>query len=64
MVMLRDKNIEIVDDNKKGGLLLEDLCNIECFYASQNLISDCYGIGLLTSLVELNLNNNRIADAT
>ena len=65
MVMVRDKNIESVDDNKReGGLLMEDLCNIECFYASHNLISDCYGIGLLTSLVELNLNNNRIADAT
>jgi hypothetical protein len=64
MVMVRDKNIESVDDNKKEGLLLEDLCNIECFYASHNLINDCYGIGLLTSLVELNLNNNRIADAT
>lgn len=62
--MLRDKNIEFVDDNPKQGLLIEELTNIECFYASQNLIKDLYGIGLMTSLLELNLNHNRILDAT
>jgi Leucine-rich repeat (LRR) protein len=62
--MLREKNIESVDDNPKEGLKLEDLCNIECFYASNNKIKDLYGIGTLGSLLELNLNNNRICDMT
>jgi len=62
--MLREKNIEFVDDNPKGGLMLENLGNIECFYASNNKINDLYGIGTLGSLLELNLNNNRIVDMT
>ena len=62
--MLRDKDIEIVDDNPKGGLVLEDLGNIECLYISNNKIRDLYGIGTMGSLLELNLNNNRIADMT
>jgi hypothetical protein len=43
-VILRDKNIEIFDNNKDGGFNLEELVNIECIMASHNKIKDVYGI--------------------
>ena len=55
---MREKNIETFDDNKAEGLKMEDLVNIEAIYASHNLIKDLYGIGQLTTLVELNLSFN------
>ena len=61
-VILRDKNIEIFDNNKEDGLKLDDLVNIECLYASHNKIKDLYGIQVLSTLVELNLSFNQIAD--
>lgn len=42
--MLREKNLEIFDNNQKDDLKLEDLVNIEAIYASHNLIKDIYGI--------------------
>lgn len=64
--MLRDKNIEVFDDNNHGDekLKLIELCNIECVYASHNKIRDIRGICQLTTLVELNLSFNRIIDIT
>lgn len=61
---MRDKNIEIFESNKANGLNLEDLVNIECIFASHNKIKDLFGISMLTTLVELNLNFNSISDIT
>ena len=65
-VMLRDKKIKIFDDNfeetEGGRFKLEELCNVECIFASHNLIKDVIGIGQLTTLVELNLSFNMIED--
>ena len=65
-VMLRDKKIKTFDDNfeesEGGRFKLEELCNVECIFASHNLIKDVIGIGQLTTLVELNLSFNMIED--
>ena len=60
--MLREKNIEQFEDNKQDGLRMEELVNIESVYASHNCVKDIYGICQLTTLVELNLSFNQIAD--
>ena len=41
---MRDKKIEVFDDNKEDGLKLDELVNIECVFASHNLIKDLIGI--------------------
>ena len=64
-IMLRDKKIAIFDDNYDDAgsrLKLEELCNVECIFASHNLIKEVIGIGTLTTLVELNLSFNMIED--
>ena len=65
-VMLRDKKIKTFDDNFDDSegerFRLEELCNVECIFASHNLIKDVIGIGQLTTLVELNLSFNMIED--
>jgi hypothetical protein len=69
-LMLRDKNINIFDDNlededEKGRRFkLKNLCNIECLMASHNLIKEINGILSLTTLVELNLSYNLISEIT
>lgn len=63
-MVLREKNIEHFEDNKADGLRLEQLVNIEAVLASHNLIKDLYSICTLTTLVELNLSFNSIADIT
>ena len=55
---MRDKGIESFDDNKQDGFKLEDLVNVECIYASHNMIKELFGISQLTTLVELNLSFN------
>jgi hypothetical protein len=45
--MLRDKNIETFDRPPHGSkefFRLEELSNLECLFASHNLIKDIYGI--------------------
>ena len=65
-VMLRDKKISVFDDNfeETDGtrFKLEELCNVECIFASHNLLKDVMGISQLTTLVELNLSFNMIED--
>merc|ERR1712176_1041138 len=64
-IMLRDKKISIFDDNfddEGTRLKLEELCNVECIFASHNLIREVLGICQLTTLVELNLSFNMIND--
>lgn len=63
-VMLRDKNIEVFDDNKTQKFSLDELCNLECLFLSHNLIREVLGISQLTTLLELNLNFNNISDIT
>jgi internalin A len=41
---------------------MDDLVNLECLYASHNLIKDLFGISQLTTLRELNLSFNQIQD--
>jgi hypothetical protein len=62
--MLRDKKIEIFDDHRDpmNGFRLDDLTNIECIMASHNVIRNIQGITQLTTLIELNLSFNQIAD--
>ncbi len=59
---MREKNIEVFDDNKQDGLKLEDLVNLEAIYATHNLIKDVFPISQITTLVELNLSFNQIQD--
>lgn len=61
-MIVRDKNIELFDSNKEDGFLIESLINIECIYASHNKIKDLFGISMLATLTELNLNFNQISD--
>jgi len=65
-IMLRDKKISVFDDNfeETDGtrFKLEELCNVECIFASHNLLKDVMGISQLTTLVELNLSFNMIED--
>lgn len=67
-LMVRDKMICRFDDNlededsRGNKFKLNDLCNIECLMASHNLIKDISGILQLTTLVELNISYNMIAD--
>ena len=42
--------------------MFDELLNVEAIYASHNCIKDVFGISLLTTLVELNLSFNQIAD--
>ena len=37
-LMLRDKKIRNFDDDKKKGFDFDDMCNIECLFASHNQI--------------------------
>ena len=64
--MLRDKSISNFDDNYDGDdkdrLRLKEMCNLECLYASHNLITNVLGISQLSTLVELNLSFNAIDD--
>ena len=60
--ILRDKKISVFDDNKKDGLVLNELANIECLLASHNLIKDITGVCKLVTLQELNLSFNFISD--
>lgn len=57
-IILRDKNIEIFDNNRQDGFKIEELVNVESIYASHNLIKDIFGICQITTLVELNLSFN------
>lgn len=41
---------------------MDDLVNLECLYASHNLIKDLFGISHITTLRELNLSFNLIQD--
>ena len=62
-LMLRDKKIELFDDNideHSPRLKLTDLCNIECLMVSHNVIREIHGILQLTTLVELNISYNMI----
>ena len=46
-VMLREKEIDVLDDNNKNGpgkFKMIELCNVECVYASHNLIKSIEGI--------------------
>ena len=65
--MLREKNIEVFDRPPHGSkefFLLEELSNLECLFASHNLIKDIYGISQISNLRELNLSFNLISDIT
>lgn len=47
ILMLRDKKIEIFDRPPHGSkefFRIEELSNLECLFASHNLIKDIYGI--------------------
>jgi Leucine-rich repeat (LRR) protein len=55
-------NLGQFDDNKGDGFMLDMLVNIEAIYASHNEIKDLYGIGQLSTLLELNLSFNNISD--
>ena len=48
--MLRDKKISFFEDNKKDGLNLNELANIECLFASHNLLKDIRGVCQLVTL--------------
>lgn len=64
-IILRDKNISNFDQpiqGSKGHFKFDDLINLECLYASHNLIKDIYGVCQLTTLRELNLSFNLIKD--
>jgi len=61
-LLLRDKQIAVFDDNINDGLELNELVNVECVFASHNMIKDIYGICSLVTLVELNLSFNLIND--
>ena len=43
-LMLRDKKVRNFDDDKKKGFVFDDMCNIECLFASHNQISDITGV--------------------
>lgn len=46
-IILRDKNIEVFDapyPGTKDCFKMEELANLECIYASHNLIRDVFGI--------------------
>jgi hypothetical protein len=43
-LMLRDKGIEVFDDNKGQGFALDELCNVECLLLSHNLVKEVLGI--------------------
>ena len=63
ILMLRDMNIEIFDEPSKQipkilQFKFEDMMNLECVFASHNLIKDCFGISKCTTLLELNLSFN------
>ena len=63
--MLREKNIEHFEapaQGSKGYFKYEDLCNLECLFASHNLINDIFGICQFTTIRELNLSFNMIVD--
>lgn len=59
-LILRECKIRKFDNTKE--LDLDELVNLECLYASHNLLNDLYGIAKLTTLIELNLNNNDVSD--
>ena len=62
---MREKNIEIFDPplpGQKGHFSMDDLVNLECLYASHNLIKDLFGVSHLTTIRELNLSFNLIQD--
>lgn len=64
-LILRDKNIGVFEapaSGKPGSWKYEDLVNLECLFASHNLIKDIYGICQLTTIRELNLSFNLIVD--
>lgn len=66
-VILRDKNIEIFEEDQPNSnkyFSFDDLVNLECIFASHNLIKDIYGICRITTLRELNLSFNMIQDIT
>jgi Leucine-rich repeat (LRR) protein len=46
----------------KASWNYEELLNLECLYASHNLIKDIFGICQLTTIRELNLSFNMIVD--
>ena len=62
-LMLTKKNLIHFDDNRSDkNFVLTELCNIECVYASHNMLTDIFGICQLTTLVELNLSFNQISN--
>ena len=65
-LMLRDKNLSVIDDNYENEesqrLRLKEMCNIEVLYASHNLLTNILGICALSTLTELNLSFNAIDD--
>ena len=67
-IMLRDRKIVHFDDNNSSKtedkFKMNDLCNVECLFASHNMISELFGIFQLVTLRELNLSFNRIIDVS
>lgn len=64
-VILRDKNIAVFDQpypGTKDFFKMDELINLECIYASHNLIKDIFGISQIMGLRELNLSFNMIKD--
>ncbi len=60
MIMMRDKKIEIFDNNrdKKEAFQMDEMINIECVIASHNFIRSIASISTLTTLRQLNLSFN------
>lgn len=64
-IILRDKNLSSFDQpiqSTAGHFKFDDMVNLECLYASHNLLKDIYGLCQLTTLRELNLSFNMIKD--
>ena len=61
-LILRECNIQYFE--KSAACNFDELINLECLFASHNMIKDLYGVGSLSTLVELNLSFNRITDVT
>jgi hypothetical protein len=47
-LMLREKNLSVIDDNiedeEKNRLRLKEMCNLEVLYASHNMLTNILGI--------------------
>ena len=64
-MILRDKKIKTFDESFSGTkdpFKFNLLVNLECIYASHNLIHDIFPMSQITTLRELNLSFNMIKD--